>query len=753
MAGKLAAWRRKPVVKHTLRILSAILKCVLTIFLIGIITGCMVGCVMVVYVVTNFNGDKNIPDLSKINANESSFIYVRDPKTNEWVVDQKIQGANQIWTPLEEIPLNMQNAVIAIEDKRFREHEGVDWKRTVAAFANLILKMSDTEYGGSTITQQLIKVVSGNNDHKIERKINEILTALEMEKSRYTKDTILEAYLNVLPLSGNVVGVGAAANAYFGKDAGDLTLAECALIAGITQNPSEYDPYAHPENIRRRQREVLWQMYDQGLITKDEYIQAYGEELVFKSSTKYVEVQDYYVDMLIEDVIADLQDRYGYNYTAAERMVFFGGLHIYSAENKEQQRIVEEIYANEKNYPKKIEGDLEDPQTALFIMEYDGRVVATIGGRGEKTANRVQNRSTMSQRQPGSAIKPLAVYAPAIENNLVHFSSSVWDCYITLPNGTKWPPNYRQPVRDNGYVLLDYAIQKSLNTVPVRLLQEMTPARSLEFMINQLNFTTLHRSLATEEGVKTDMDLAPLALGGVTTGVYCREMAAAYQIFGNGGYYNKPYSYEFVTQADGDGEQTILQRNKTSMRVISEDTAYIMNRLLQRVVRGPNGSAKDIASSWNGWEIFAKTGTTNGEDGSEKDVYFAGGTSYFVGASWFGYDYNKKLSSSQKYARPLWNKAMVALHKNLESRPFDKKGDTVEREYCTETGLLAVDGCPKTVIGVYKPNFMPDTCDKHAPATTPTTPTTPATSDTSITAPTASGEPESGTPTESVQTE
>ncbi len=218
------------------------MKCFLTILLIAVITASIVGCVMVIYVVGSFRNDAGIPDLDNISLNESSIIYLMNQETGEFEEHQRLEGTKAIWTDLSEIPLNMQHAVVAIEDKRFYDHYGVDWKRTVSAFANLIVHYSSQEFGGSTITQQLVKVLTQESDHKIERKITEILRAIEMERNYYTKDEILEAYLNVLPLSGNVVGVGAAANYYFGKDVQDLTLAECALIAGITQNPPNTIP-------------------------------------------------------------------------------------------------------------------------------------------------------------------------------------------------------------------------------------------------------------------------------------------------------------------------------------------------------------------------------------------------------------------------------------------------------------------------------------------------------------------------------
>ena len=729
-------WYQHPALVITKQAFSAVVKILLTVMLIGVITTCLVVSVLAIYVSTNFDGAQNLPNLSQVSSESSSYIYVLDPETNEWKEDMKLQGANQIWTPLEEMPIYMKYAIIAIEDERYLDHNGVDWKRTVSAFANEVLKylnLSDSTYGGSTITQQLIKILNEKNtpdQRRIEVKITEILQALELERgTSYSKDDIVEAYLNIMPMSENIVGVGYAATAYFDKDLIDCSLAECALLASVTNNPSMYDPYERPEAARRRQRLVLAKMYECGFITEDEYKQALGEELVFRRRNSTSAVQDYYVDMVIEEVIKDLMEKYGYSYSYAQTMVFYGGLNIYSAENKKEQATVEAVYKDDTKspYPAKIEGDLEDPQTGLFVMDYDGRVVATIGARGEKTANRIQNFSTQTLRQPGSAIKPLSVFALAVDYDIIHYSSMVRDCYLTMPDGSKWPTNYKKKPADNGDVLITYAVQNSYNTVPARLLQTITPKKSFDFLKDSLGFDSLYRTYMDANGtVFTDMDMAPLALGAFTQGVTVREMCAAYQIFGNGGVYNEPWCYYSVTQ----GDAVLLEHNANSYQVISEESAYIVNRLLQEVVFGEEGSGRDIRNSWKGWEFFAKTGTTSGTDNGDRDVYFCGGTPRYVAASWFGYAYNKNLRSAQKAARPLMNAAMVALHKGMDAMSFDMPETVVELEYCKETGLLATDKCKKTLVGVYKKNYMPAECTHGAPPTDPSNGSTTSTSGT-----------------------
>ena len=689
-------------------VLAVIGKCLATIGITAIITLSLVVSTLAVMIVVSFRNNADVLNLSDIGNNGTSIVYVKDAEGNfnEYT---RLQGAKSVWASYDRIPDNLKNAVIAIEDERFPTHNGVDWKRTASAAANLVLHFSSNEYGGSTITQQLIKVVTNENDHSIQRKITEIFRALDLERSRYTKNDILEAYLNVIPLSDNYIGVGAGANYYFAKDVSDLSLAECAVLASITNNPSKYDPYRHPENVRTRQHLVLKKMYDLHYITLDEFKQAVNEELVFRSDVRAQKIQDYYVDLLIEDLVDDLSMKYGYSKSYAQSLVFYGGLKIYSAEQPELQAEAEKIYANDKNFPASYANDTNDPNAAIFVMDYSGRVVVTVGARGEKTANRALNRSTQSRLQPGSCIKPLSAYAPAIKNDIIHFSSFLRDAPITLPDGTLYPSNYGSSVKkDRGNKMVPQALQVSLNTVPVQLIKKMGLQRSFSFLTNTLNMTSLIESESINGVIHSDIAYGPLALGGFTYGVYAREMAAAYAVFGNGGIYNKPYTYYYVEQRGA----KILETGDSSYEAIDEETAYVMNRLLQLVVQG--GTASDIASSWKGMEVFAKTGTT-GTTTEGRNVYFMGGTPYCVGASWFGYDYNQTLRDNQtKYARSLWNKVMLMIHEGLENASFEKKGETMQLRYCTETGLLATKGCPKTGTGVYKPSNTPGYCNKHA---------------------------------------
>lgn len=712
----------------------------LALVLVMVITVSMIGCVLVVYVVNNFDGTTGLPNLNNLSMDATSIIWVKDSENGEWREYEHLEGVNSIWVDIEEIPMYMQQAVVAIEDERFLTHYGIDWKRTVAAFANSILHFNDVEFGGSTITQQLIKVTTGDNDHSWTRKITEILRAVEMEKL-YDKDQILEAYLNNLPMSDNIVGVGAGANYFFGKEINELSLAECAVLASITNNPSRYHPYNRPQNVRQRQLMVLKKMNELGFITDDEYVQAANEELHYKSSMQHTATWDYYVDLVIEDVIADLQEEYGYTKQYATQMVFYGGLNIYSAEVPSEQAAVEKVYANEANFPKHREKDTEDPEASLFVMDYNGRVVATIGGRGAKEGKRSFNRSTQAYRSPGSSIKPLTAYGPAIVLDTAHWSSVVADAPLKrLSNGSWWPANYESKPRDNGNTFVYLGLQKSLNTVAARLVDSVQPKNAFDFGSNIFKLSSLVKSQTNENGqVLTDIDYAPLSLGALTVGVSARDMASAYAVYGNGGQYNEPFSYYAVYEnGTRDNGKLLLQDGPTNIRVMDEDSAYVMNRMMQRVVR--YGTATEIGASWGGdWEVFGKTGTAE----SNRDVYFCGGTPYYVGASWFGYDNNQELAKGSQtgYAKSLWNKAMKALHNSKKACAFPKKGTTQELEFCTQTGMIATDKCPKTDVGVYKASNIPALCSTHAGAQKTTTdPNATTTTGDSTTTTTAAGD-------------
>ena len=726
-----AAWYAHPAAKKAWKVLSVAMKCLFTVCLVFFVTGCLVVGIMAYYISGAVDAGADIPELTTSANVGTSVMLTYDEDKDEWKEFMHLEGSNHIWADLDDIPANMQNAVIAIEDERFRLHDGVDWKRTASAVVNMIFKFSSVEYGGSTLTQQLVKQLTGDNDHTVMRKVTEIMKALELEK-QYSKDEILEAYLNILPLSDNITGVGFGANYYFGKDVEDLSLAECAVLASITQNPSYYDPYRHPENMRDRQQTVLWKMLKLGFITEDEYNQAMGEELIMSSNVSYVSVQDYYTDMVIESVIEDLMEQYGYSYAQAENMIYYGGLRIYSWEDVKIQSAMERLYADESIYPASIPGDEEDPRVAFFATDYNGKVITTVGDRGEKVGDRVTNISTMSKRQPGSSIKPIALYDLGIEYNLFNYSSVVPDAPCLTVNGRPWPPNYGYSTAfNNGDTLLYLGLQQSLNTVATQVLNKVGLDNSYDFLTNVLGITTY---------VEEDINFSALGLGGATYGAYLSELTSAYQIFGNGGVYNGFYCYDKVENAQG---EVILQTAPLGVQALSPDSAYVMNRLLQQVVRGGLGTLYKVSGSWPySTEVFAKTGTTD----ANNDVLSVGGTTNFVAGCWFGYRYNNEMTYTQAQAvKTLWNEGLHLLNREKPGGSFEHWGQTKELAFCRKTGLLASEACKDRATGVYRLSNIPETCQecsgKNKTTTAPTateTAVTPVTTLPQVTDPAAS---------------
>ena len=716
------------------KLFGGLLKCLISILLVAVITGIMVAGYLAITVLSKFNNVEGVPDLHQLGRKETSRFYIKDENGN-FKEDFVLEGTRSIWADFDEIPEYMRWAVIAIEDHRFYQHKGVDWRRTAAAAVNYVLRFDDDEFGGSTITQQVIKNATNDNKAELSRKIREIFRAQELEKSHYTKDEILEAYLNLLPLSANVTGVGAAANYYFDKDVSELTLAECAVIAGITQNPSKFNPYMHPENVRNRQRVVLQAMYQHGFIGEDEYVQAFNQEIEYKNGMKTVAVNNYYADYVIETVSQDLQKSLGISSEYAIQMIYSGGLNIYSAEDRFAQNALENIQKKTSNFLIRGQESMDDnhPESGITILDYDGRIHAVAGHSGEKTANRVANTAT-ERHNTGSAMKPIASYGQAIEKNLVTYSTVIPDEYIMF-EGREFPQNYDGRYGDGVLKPISYGIKQSLNTLAVRTVSILgggSPYAGAETSLNFLRDTLGLYNLETVDKQPNDATLS-MTLGELTYGVSTVEMAGAYQTFGNGGIFNTPFCYYKVTRRTNNEEmpeEVVLQARPDEengsynddlytigRRAFSEDTAYIMNQLLQEVVRpGAGGSASGTVVP--GHTTFAKTGTSN----DNKDVYFAGGTAHYIATSWYGYKHfydeeAKELigprsmnSTERAMAKSMWVQIMSELHEGLPRKSFEITGGAVQKTYCYKTGYLASSHCTQTSVGYYRSSNIPREC-------------------------------------------
>jgi len=427
-------------------------------------------------------------DVENMRLNLTSFVYAEDPKTGTMIEMERLYDSeNRIWVSGSEIPEHLKNAFVSIEDERFYSHSGFDIKRFVGAAIQYITKKGESSYGGSTITQQLIKNLTRDDDYSVKRKIQEIYRAYNLEKE-LSKDEILEYYLNTIYLSQQCNGVASASHTYFGKDVSKLTLAESASIAGITKFPTKFDPILNPENNKERQLVILKKMYDLGFITSGEYEAAKKEELVFRKKTpeETNRIQSYYTDAAIDQIINDLMEKYNYTREFAGKILYNGGLKIYLAMDADMQKKLDTVYNDPSTFQKA--GGSTQPQSAMVIMDpYTGQIKALIGGRGKKEANRTLNRATQSRRQPGSTIKPLTVYSPAIEYGLVKPSSIVNDSPISFG---EWSPR-NDDRRFAGNITVRAALRGSRNVPAVKICNYITPEASFEFLQNNYHVSGL----------------------------------------------------------------------------------------------------------------------------------------------------------------------------------------------------------------------------------------------------------------------
>lgn len=684
-----------------------ILRILLAIAFTGILTCVIIGVNILGNMISIANGEKIIDlEFYKENQDQTTIIYAKNEE-DKFVELTKLHGEeNRVWVDMENMSEWMPKAFVAIEDSRFYDHKGVDWFSSTFGILRSVLADGDIR-GGSTITMQLIKNLTGEKGITLNRKFNEILYALNMEKY-YEKPEILEAYLNTIYLSHNCYGVQTAAETYFGKHVADLNLAECASIAVITQEPAARDPLWKPEANKERQEWCLGKMLEQKMITQEQYDEAIAYELIFTNDDRYIaeheesvekatdnEIQSYYVDYVISSVIRDLKEQ-GYSNYEANKMIYSGGLRIYSAVDTRVQTILEDVYVHRTNFPTQRVSDVKDMyQSAMTIMDYNGRIVALVGGAGEKTENRSNNRAVSAARQPGSSIKPLTIYAPAIEENIITWSSKIKNYGITW-QGKRWPTNYGgDPGAPGSYVSAQYAVAISYNTVPAQLLMMMGFDLSYDYLTEKFHITTYNDA-------QDSVSPSALATGGSTGGTTTLQMAAAFATFGNGGKYYEPYCYYEVKNSAG---ETILQNDPEGEQVISAETSFVMNQMLQTVFYGSMGTARGY--SVKGFTTFGKTGTTT----ANNDRWCVGGTPYYISAVWFGYDYNKEITASGNPAGLIFQTVMNRVHKNLADKSFEKyTNKVVKKTYCMETGLLASDQCPKTASGWYKTSMIPATC-------------------------------------------
>ncbi|MCD7733091.1 MAG: penicillin-binding protein [Oscillospiraceae bacterium] len=708
-------------------ILKTIGTVILCALMIAIITVMIVACAATVFVV-NLMEDTSEISLDDISSSYTTYIYAQSG--DEWVVYDTLssQGEKRIWADLEEIPQYLRDAFVYSEDERFYSHDGVDFYGIATAVVEIFIK-GDVR-GASSITQQTVKQITGDDDadgiEGIQRKLREIYRAVQLEKN-YSKDDILEAYLNLVPLNNNIYGVQAAANYYFNKDVSQLTLAESACIAAITKSPYNNDPITHPEKNYERRKYILDQMLENGAISTEEYEEALNEELNLVGSMDYNsssseevdtsslsaydnfdDVSSYYVDAVIYQAVDYFMSYYGYEtWDEAYTELCSGGYKIYCCVDLDVQIELEEKYLDLYTFSE--DGNEDIPQSAFICMNYSGQVLAVVGGIGEKESPLGLNRATMSTRQPGSSIKPLSSYSLAIENDLVTWSTLLLDVPLLIEDASSdngylvWPRNYSTSGAytsswSKEYNTVANNLQRSLNTGAAQLVELLSPSACFEFMYYKLHLSSL---VLYEDGL-TDVARSPMSVGALTDGVTLQDMVAAYQIFGNGGKY---YESTFITRILDSSGNAIYTYAYAGEQVIEESTAYVMNRMLESVVSSSRGTARN--AKLDNVELIAKTGTTQ----DWCDLWFIGCTPEYVTGLWIGHDTPEEIDTDNCYGSAvMWKNIFGDIADAGEITTFDTCSSVVTREYCTETGLIAGSNCTSTATGYYKKTNIPATC-------------------------------------------
>ena len=607
---------------------------------------------------------------------------------------------------LEQVPENLKNAYISIEDERFYKHNGIDFKRTGGAIFKYAIKGGNANFGGSTITQQLVKNITQEKDRSglagIMRKVKEWAKAYQIERM-ISKDQILELYFNIIFVGGNKssLGVEVAAEYYFNKTVSDLNLAECAFLAGINHSPNKYNPYDtkndNSELIKKRTKTVLYKMKELGHINQTEYDEAVAqveEGLKFEQSNSLGTMYSYHTDATIAQVIEDIAKEKEISKSLATTYVYSSGLTIYSTQDTELQNKMNSVMVDDSGKyirnSKLNEGAIS--QAAMVIIDNEtGYVAGVVGGLGEKTESRGLNRATQSPRQTGSSIKPLTSLVPGINEGIITAATIYDDTRAEFLNGTYKPKDYNTP---KGLISIRSAIRTSQNIPFVKVVTELTPAKSIEYL-EKMGVSTIDHERDS---------LAALAIGGFTNGISPLEMAGCYATIENDGEYRRPMFYSKVTDPNGN---TILEGKQTKEQVISPQAAYVIKNILQSVVQS-GGTATYCAI--NGMDVAAKTGTTN----SDYDRWLCGFTNYYTAACWYGFDQNEEVVASSNPAGKIWEAVMKKVHSGLDSSRFAKPEGVVSATICKASGKRATSKCSDTYSEYFVEGTVPGECDGHA---------------------------------------
>jgi len=596
-------------------------------------------------------------DPSKLTGSQSTIIYDRyDQAASEVFVNQ-----NRTQVALADLPPYLPQAFVSAEDNRFYEHMGID-PVGIARALWADLRTGSAAEGGSTITQQLVKNAFLSDDKSLRRKIQEAILALEVEH-HYTKQEILEFYLNRIFFGNGAYGIQAASQLYFNKDAKDLTLGESALLAGIVRSPSNYNPFASRDLAKRRQETVLDQMVKYGNITEQDAAQAKQEQLPYHEGAKSAYQYPYYTDEVVSETENILQQQ-EMTLDTAQNLIYNGGLKIYTALNIPAQQKMESVFANKVSFPPDYKG--QQVQGAMVLIDqHTGQIQALVGGRQHSVA-RPFNRVTQAERQPGSSIKPIVVYCPAIEKGYT-------EAFVQDDAPATFGPKtfYNDDDTYRGPITMRTALEYSINTYAVKL---------LDLIGVDYGYGYATRMGITSLDPDKDKNLS-LALGGITNGISPLEMAGAYAAIANQGIYIKPYCVRKILDSSGG----LLYEVKPQQQVvISQQTAYIMTDLLESVVKVGTGTNAQLDRP-----VAGKTGTTSGK----ADAWFIGYTPEYTAAVWTGFDSQENMENipgvfGATYPALAWKAVMQTATQDLPVTDFPMPAGLVQVTVDNKTGLL-----------------------------------------------------------------
>lgn len=605
-------------------------------------------------------------------------------------------GENRTEVELNQVPEDLINAFLATEDKDFYDHHGVNFKGILRAVVRNVQSRDLTSQGASTITQQLARNAFLTADKRWERKVKEMLLAFKLE-SAFSKDEILCMYMNKIYFGAGAYGVQAASHTYFGKDVSELTLEESALLAGLVQSPNNYMPFQYYDRAKARQKIVLNNMANFGYIDQDVADAAVKKELHFKKTANTNTRYGYFVDAVVEEAIDILSHTEGYK-NDPNSAIYKSGLQIYTTMNTNMQEKAEELFSNPKNFPTESKNGEQIQAGMAIIDDAKGQVKAIMGGR-QYEQQRGFNRATDAYRQPGSSIKPISVYGPALEQGFMPFHILDDSPLAYKIGGSVWnPQNYDGSYR--GLIPMRTAVQYSINTYAVQLLDQIGIKSGFNFA------KSLGLELVDSKGTN-DLALAPLSLGGLTKGATPVQMAAAYGAFGNSGIYVKPHFISSIVDSNG----VVLYKHKTeSRRVMSEQTSWLMSSMLQTVVQSGTGTNARIP----GVMSAGKTGTSE----EYRDSWFCGFVPGFSGAVWMGYDQKYTMHNVYGGGFPalIWKSMMVEALKTQKTSAQPMPGGIIQISVCKKSGQLPSDICPDDqIISDYcvKEYAPTETCDKH----------------------------------------